>query len=153
MSDNPLPVVIAPHVQGMGRPTKYDPIYCDRVVEWGKLGKSKAWICAELDIARTTLDLWITTWPDFSYAMEISLVHSQRWWEDSGQNALDGKPFNSPVWQKNMASRFKDWREKTANEFSGPEGKPIQVESIDALNLIQSRIDIIIAKRGQGEGT
>ena len=103
-----------------GRPTDYLPKYCADVIEWGKQGKSKAWMAAELDIARTTLDLWIATHSEFSYAMEKALAHSQRWWEDSGQRGMETPGYNASIWSRSMAARFpNDWREKTAQEVSG----------------------------------
>ena len=116
-------IIAAKHAGG--RPTDYRPEYCDDVIEWGKLGKSKAWMCASLDIARTTLDLWIETHPEFSYAMDKALTNSQLWWEDAGQRGMETQGFSAPIWSRSMGARFpNDWREKsettsTINKGSG----------------------------------
>ncbi len=97
-----------------GRPTDYRPEYCDKVVEWGKEGKSKAWMCAELDIVDQTMRNWGEAHPEFLDAITRGLKHSQKWWEDKGQSSLDKAGFQASVWSRSMAARFpEDWREKT----------------------------------------
>lgn len=100
----------------VGRPTSYKPEYCANVIEWGKLGKSKAWMCASLGIARVTMDRWIAEIEQFSYAMDEALTHSQLWWEDAGQDGMTKQQFSAAIWSRSMAARFpNDWREKTDN--------------------------------------
>ena len=62
-----------------GRPTKYDPAFCYRVVELGRLGKSRAWIASELNVSRDTLDEWERQYSEFSDAMDVAILYSQRW--------------------------------------------------------------------------
>ena len=98
-----------------GRPTKYDPAFCDRVIELGRLGKSRAWIASELNVSRDTLEEWERIHPEFSDAMDEAMLCSQRWWEDAGQDGLTAGPgsFNAAVWSRSMAARFpSEWREK-----------------------------------------
>ena len=97
-----------------GRPTDYKPEYCEAVVEWGKRGKSKAWMCASLSIADNTMRTWCDTYPEFLQAMEISQKHSQLWWEDTGQSGMLSKSIDASIWSRSMAARFPaDWREKS----------------------------------------
>jgi len=97
-----------------GRPTDYDPAYCAKVIEWGRAGKSRAWICAELGVVRNTLKNWEAAHPEFLIAMERALIEAQRWWEDSGQSGMFTREFNAPIWSRSMAARFPDdWREKS----------------------------------------
>lgn len=103
-----------------GRPTDYRPEYCDSVVKWGKQGKSKAWMCAELDVVDQTLRNWCDAHPEFLEAITRGLKHSQKWWEDKGQDSLDKAGFQGSVWSRSMAARFPDdWREKQGVEHSG----------------------------------
>ena len=103
-----------------GRPTDYRPEYCESVIEWGKLGKSKAWMCAELGIVDQTMRNWCSANPEFAAAIALSVKHSQRWWEDKGQDSLDKIGFQGSMWSRSMAARFPDdWREKQALEHSG----------------------------------
>lgn len=114
-----------------GRPTKYRPEFCEKVVEWGKLGKSRAWIASELDVAKATLQNWEAEHPDFLAAMTRAMTHSQRWWEDKGQGGVDIREFNGPVWSRSMGARFpEDWREATRNEHTGKNGGPMEFSGL-----------------------
>lgn len=110
-----------------GRPTKYDPKFCDHVIEWGSMGKSRAWMAAEMNVAKSTVQLWEKEHPEFSAAMERAMTLSQRWWEDKGQENIDAEKFQASMWSRSMAARFPDdWRETSRQEQSGVEGKPIE---------------------------
>lgn len=108
-----------------GRPTDYRPEYCEQAIKWGKLGKSKAWICAEFDCTPQTMANWCAANPEFLEAITIAVTHSQRWWEDSGQGGLKAKTFNGSLWARNVTSRFTDWQEKNTTTLQGPDGKPL----------------------------
>lgn len=112
----------------VGRPTKYDPAYCERVLEWGRLGKSKAWMAAEIGVVRQTLEDWGEVHPEFLDALSRAGTLSQQWWEDAGQSGMGADKFNGPVWARSMAARFPDdWRESTKQELSGT----LRVEKIE----------------------
>ena len=120
----------------VGRPTDYRPEHCDAVIEYGKLGKSLAWMSAELGVARSTLQLWEKEIPEFSVAMTQARAYSQAWWEDAGQNNMLLAPgvgtFNGSVWSRSMAARFpEDWRENKGVELSGPNGGPVQIAKVE----------------------
>lgn len=115
-----------------GRPSLYDPAYCDQVMEWGAQGKSKAWMCANLGIARQTLENWAEAHPEFLDAITRAMLMSQAWWEDQGQSYMlmghQSGTFNASVWSRSMAARFPaDWREKSEQTIQGPDGGPLTV--------------------------
>ena len=118
-----------------GRPTKYKPEFCNLVVEWGRQGKSKAWICAELEIVDQTYRNWCEVHPDFLEAMELSTKKAQQWWEDAGQNGMIGKSIDASIYSRSMAARFpNDWREsvKTENETNiKGDGLALLLQAID----------------------
>lgn len=98
----------------LGRPSDYDPAYCDRVIALGKEGKSKVQMAAEFDVCRKTIDNWAADHPDFLRALTRAMVHAQAWWENAGQAGISADKFNGNVWSRSMAARFpEDWREKT----------------------------------------
>jgi len=110
-----------------GRPTSYDPSYCDKVIEWGRLGKSKAWMAAELGVVRMTIDNWADANPEFLDAFNLAMEFSQRWWEDAGQQGMLDNNISAPIWSRSMAARFPaDWREVKGTELTGKDGAPIQ---------------------------
>lgn len=97
-----------------GRPSKYDPSFCDVVVELGRGGASKAEMCLELDIHHTTLEAWQQKHPEFSEAIKRALWYSQGWWEREGRlNTFGGEKFNATSYIFQMKNRFADdWRDK-----------------------------------------
>lgn len=98
----------------VGRPTAYDHTYCAKVLEWGRAGKSRAWIASEIGVVRQTLHNWEEAHPEFLDAMTRARDLAQRWWEDAGQEGLADPKFNASVYGKSMAARFPDdWRDKT----------------------------------------
>jgi hypothetical protein len=103
-----------------GRPTDYREEFCENVVEWGRLGKSRAWIAAELGICRQTLANWEEAHPEFLDATTRAKLLSQRWWEDAGQDGMTSDKFNATVWAKNMNCRFRDeWVDKQEVQHGG----------------------------------
>lgn len=126
-----------------GRPTAYRPEYCERVIEFGKLGKSVAWMAAELGVSKQSLYEWEKVHPAFSDAFTRARLESQRWWEDKGQDNIVSLPgqgtLNAGVYSRSMAARFpEDWREKTETAVTGANGGPLQIASI-AIELVQPK--------------
>lgn len=97
-----------------GRPTKYDPAYCEKAVGFGKQGKSVEWIACEFEVHVDTIYEWAKVHPAFSDAITLAKQYEQRWWEDTGQEHLTTTGFSASAWSRSMAARFpKKWREKT----------------------------------------
>ena len=104
MTDNPI-----------GRPSKYSPDFCERVVSSGAEGKTLAGMAEDLDIDRSTLNEWIERHDDFSRAVKRGLQKSQAWWENQGRIATFGgiEGYNATSFIFNMKNRFPDdWRDK-----------------------------------------
>lgn len=119
-----------------GRPSTYDPAYCERVVELAKEGKSQVQIAVALDIPRASLHDWAKAHPEFSAALTRAKECEQAWWEDKGMKGLDADKFNSAVWSKSMSSRFRDeYTER--KELSGPDGGPIKTEEVGAKDAVR----------------
>ena len=138
-----------------GRPTTYDPEFCDKVIEWGKLGKSRAWMAAELDVVPDTLTNWEKANPEFLCAMKRARIASQRWWEDKGQSNLESQHFQAALWSRSMAARFgDDWREVRRQENTGPDGGPQQVVT-ETHDEFSRRIASLAARADEerGDGT
>ena len=99
-----------------GRPTSYDPRFCDLVIELGKEGASKAEMAAECGVSRPTFDAWCEAHEEFLYSVKEAFSFSQAWWEKKGRVATFGgvDGFNATSFIFNMKNRFpNDWREKT----------------------------------------
>jgi hypothetical protein len=116
----------------MARPSEYSSEYCEVVLEAGKLGKSVAWMAAEIGVSKQTLHNWAEAYPEFLDAFTRGKLESQRWWEDKGQDNLVSLPgqgtLNAGVYTRSMAARFpEDWRENKGVELTGSNGGPVQV--------------------------
>lgn len=91
-----------------GRPSKYKPEYCEKVIALGKEGKSPAQIAYHLDITRDDINHWIKAHDEFCTAMKLAKIAEQNWWEETGKNALHADKFQAAVWKKSMEARFRE---------------------------------------------
>lgn len=133
-----------------GRPTKYDPSYCDVVVELGKDGKSVAQMCAHFDIARSTIDQWAVDNPEFSEALSRAKVHAQAWWEEQGVKGMTSDKFNAAVWKKSVEARFRDdYTERREHELTGKGGGPIETSDVTPAKR-KAAIAAILARKSKG---
>ena len=94
----------------VGRPTAYQPEYCERVIALGKAGKSKAQIACELDVTRQTIENWIAEYPEFFDAMDSARMYAQAWFENIAQNNMTDpvQGFSASLWAKQVSCRFPD---------------------------------------------
>lgn len=125
-----------------GRPSTYDPAYCQKVIDLGADGMSPEQISAEIDIPRTTMLSWAESYPEFSTALTRAKELEMAWWENTAQRALFADKFQNAVWAKSVAARFRDkYTEKAQIEHSGPNGKPMQ--SVTRIELVAPTADDI----------
>jgi hypothetical protein len=124
-----------------GRPTAYDPSYCEKVVELGRLGKSFEQMSAELNVSYRTLCNWRDTHEEFFHALSDAQALSQSWWENQAQAYMlehPGAPkLNTGLWSRSMAARFpKTYSERIKQEVTGADGAPLltglQVSFVEA---------------------
>lgn len=114
----------------VGRPSLYDPSYCEKVIELGKLGKSVEQIAANLGLSVRVLHKWKEEHEEFMRAMEEAKEHEQAWWEEMAQGYLveeyQGNKLNASLWSRSMAARFpKKYRESVKQEITGADGAPL----------------------------
>lgn len=112
----------------MGRPSLYDPAYCERVVELGKQGMSVVEMACDIGVCRATLEAnWPAEHPEFLEAFTRAKEESQAWWERTGRVGMLKKEIDAAIYSRSMAARFpNDWRETKRNEHSGVDGGPIE---------------------------
>ena len=92
----------------VGRPTQYDPSFCDVVIELGKQGYSQTEMAAHFEVAKQTLSLWKDTHPEFMDAVTRANSLSQSWWEQQARQGLvDGK-INAQLFKIIAYNRFRD---------------------------------------------
>lgn len=115
----------------VGRPSKYDPSFCERVIELGKKGKSFEQMASQLDVSYRTLCNWRDEHEEFFHALSEAQAHEQAWWEEMAQAYMvehkDGERLNASLWSRSMAARFpKKYSDRVKQEISGPEGVPLK---------------------------
>ena len=112
-----------------GRPTKYDPAYCDEVVQHCATGASLTSFAAEIDVCRDTISEWQSVHPEFSAAVKRAKAKCAAWWERQARTGAsiggDGNPTLCIFGLKNMAPD--DWREKQEVQHSGG----VRVEKVE----------------------
>lgn len=123
----------------LGRPTKYDPSACAKVVALGQGGCSRTEIFAELGIGWNTFLRWEAEYPDFRQAIQDAKRFEQAWWEKAGRAAMFKIPmmiggkqqtldFNSAGYAFAMENRFpQDYKRQSKVQLTGPGGGPVQV--------------------------
>jgi hypothetical protein len=114
----------------VGRPTAYDPSFCEKAIELGNKGKSLEQISGELGITYRTLCRWRDEHEEFCHALEEAKIREMIWWEDHAQSYLvehkDGERLNVGLWSRSMAARFpKKYSERIKQELTGAEGAPL----------------------------
>lgn len=118
-----------------GRPSLYDPEFCDLVLDLGAEGKSKAQIAARLGINRDTLNEWTKKHPEFSVAVKNAQELALAWWEDAGQVNMARQGFNATAYIFQMKNRFReDYRDVTNLEHTGKDGGPIETRDVRDLS-------------------
>ena len=114
----------------VGRPSLYDPAFCEQVIELGGKGKSIEQIGAILGVGTRTLFTWRDNDEQFRHALELAKELEQAWWEDMAQSYMveekESAKLNTGLWSRSMAARFpKKYRESTKTEITGADGAPL----------------------------
>jgi hypothetical protein len=104
----------------VGRPTAYHPMFCEKVIRLGENGNSLTQIAVKLGVDKATLLNWAEQHSEFFTSLNIAQDAAKAWWEDMGMIGLVSERFNSGVWSKSMAARFRDeYTERRQTEIAG----------------------------------
>lgn len=119
-----------PQKRPVGRPSLYNPAYCEQVIELGKLGKSVEQIASQLGLSLRVLYKWRDEYEEFMHALEDAKQYEQAWWEEQAHlymlETKEGPKLNASLWSRSMAARFpKKYRESVKQEITGAEGAPL----------------------------
>lgn len=120
-----------------GRPTKFDPEFCERLIETMSSGASLAEFAADLRVTRSTIYQWAEDYPEFSDAIKLGRELQESWYNKVGRAAMAGKlpDFRPVIWIFTMKTQF-GWieRDERKLEHTGPNGEPLQMGG--GLNII-----------------
>jgi transposase len=114
----------------VGRPSLYDPSFCDEVVALGRIGKSVEQIAAILNVSLRTMYSWRDAHEEFLHALDDAKTYEQAWWEEQAAAYMvenkESDRLNASLWSRSMAARFpKKYRESTKTEITGVDGTPL----------------------------
>jgi hypothetical protein len=112
----------------VGRPSTYDPAYCDRIIEFAREGKLPEQWAARLGTTKQSLHNWADEHPEFFDAFQRAKLLSQEWWMNLAQTqALNPSAQYNFNAVKFMLSAAFGMREGTdvKQEISGANGGPV----------------------------
>ena len=114
----------------VGRPSMYDPAYCEQAIELGRIGKSTEAIGAIIGVGTATLYRWRDEHKEFREALDIAKDMELYWWEEQAQAYMvenkESDRQNASLWSRSMAARFpKKYRESVKQEITGVDGAPL----------------------------
>lgn len=140
----PAPVVeVKPKPEGytFGRPTKYDPKYCEMLIEHMGQGMSFESFAGLIGVTRKLLYDWEKAHPSFLHAKRLGTDKSLCWWESQGQRGLwstkDGPNLNTTnfIWQ--MKNRF-GWKDKSDAEIAAIQDNTEVLKQIPVQVLLEA---------------
>jgi transposase len=94
-----------------GRPSKYNPDFCNTVIGEMAQGSSIEELQLVLKVHKDTIYEWAKEYPDFSDALKRGKALSEAWWREVGRVNLKDDKFNYTGWYMNMKNRF-GWKDK-----------------------------------------
>lgn len=115
-----------------GRPTKYNPDYCQRAIDLLKEGADIAELAYEFDVVQSTIYEWAKNNKEFSEAIKIGRDVAEGWWKKTGRTNIYNKEFNTALWYINMKNRY-GWADK--KEIS----QDVNVTSKEAKEIQEAR--------------
>ena len=130
----------------VGRPSKYKPEYCERIIELGKQGYSHAELAADLEVDKHSMYRWAEQHEEFRTALHAAKTYEQAWFEREARSNMKNRDFNANLWYRSAASRFReDYTERKETAVTGANGGPVQVQSqvVDAKTLTPEQRDAL----------
>jgi len=116
-----------------GRPSKYDPAYCETVIDLMENGYSITEFAGSIRVARSTVYKWADEFPEFSDALNTGQAISALWWENRLRDVAEKNEGNATAAIFGLKNRAADdWRDKQAVDHTSSDGsmtpKPTMIE-------------------------
>ncbi|GGE36281.1 hypothetical protein GCM10007276_12210 [Agaricicola taiwanensis] len=107
-----------------GRPTTYDPRYCEEVVDFMSQGFSLTAFAGHIRCARSTINEWMAVHEEFSEAVKIGQATRTAKLEKTLIDGETGPKVTAHIFAlKNAAPE--EWKDKVQQELTGDGGGPI----------------------------
>jgi len=109
----------------LGRPSLFDPAYCDMVIEHMAQGHSLTSFAGEIEVEPRTVERWAQDGGEFSHpafcrAVKIGRAKAVTHWEKQALAVAKGGEGNATIIIFGLKNRAKDdWADLTKTEHSG----------------------------------
>jgi hypothetical protein len=125
-----------------GRPTKYQPEYCEEVLEAARGGYSLTAFAGMLEVDRGTLNEWMSVHPEFSKACKTHGAVRTQALEHGLLNTDIGARITARIFAlKNAAPE--EWQDRRQHEHSGPNGRPIETITWNDQDLAKALVQFM----------
>ena len=132
--------------KNIGRPSTYQPEFCEQIIAMGEAGYGVAEMACEFSVHRATLYDWAKCHADFSTAFARARESSEAYWVRYGNANLTNKQFQGNTYIKMMQARHREtWTER--KEITGANGGPIATKADDGAIADAERLIAELAKR------
>lgn len=129
-----------------GRPSKYDPDFCNQVILDAELGFSLSAFAGGIRVDRDTITEWRRVHPEFDQACKVAKLVRARFLETGiMKEDIPGPAMNARKFALVNCAED-DWREKQTVELTGADGGPIQ-SSVDVTGLSEAALRELAAAR------
>lgn len=129
-----------------GRPSTYDPAYCDAIIDYMAEGYSVTAFAGSVRVSRQTIYNWADEHPEFFDALEVGRAAAATWWEGRLRDTAEKGEGNATAAIFGLKNRAaEEWREKSAIEHTGKDQGPIQTENVSARDILADRISRLSA--------
>lgn len=116
-------------VSAIGRPSEYDPAFCEAVIAAGAQGYSLTAFAGLIGVHRDTLYAWGEAHPEFSDAMKRHKAVRVHRLEFGLLNSASAPVVTAHIFALKNACP-EEWRDKVVQEHTGPNGGPVQISEI-----------------------
>lgn len=128
-----------------GRPSSYNPEFCQQVEDFMALGYSKMAAAGNVGVCYNTLKAWMEEHPEFLTAVKRGEAKRTQILEMGLLTAETGPQVTSRIFAlKNAAPD--EWRDKQHTELTGANGGPIQTEDVSPADKVRARLDAISSR-------
>lgn len=80
-----------------GRPSKYDEVYCDEIIEHCRSGASITSFAASIGVCRDTITEWASTHAEFSSAVKVAKAAAAAWYDQKARDIAGGSNGNATL--------------------------------------------------------